>query len=61
MISVLLATVPLSLLSKNLKEVREISARPFFKGPLSLDSVREFDARYKIGWKDKFEKSNVSM
>ena len=44
------------MISKNLKEIRDISTRPFFKGPLSLDSVKEFDARYKKGWADKFKK-----
>tara|TARA_R100000544_G_scaffold35202_1_gene22404 strand:+ start:72 stop:425 length:354 start_codon:yes stop_codon:yes gene_type:complete len=60
-LSELFEKVQLYMISKNLKEVREISARPFFKGPLSLDSVREFDARYKIGWEDKFKKSNLSI
>ena len=49
------------MISKNLKEVREISARPFFKGPLSLDSVREFDARFKKGFSDKFMTSNIDI
>jgi hypothetical protein len=60
-LSELFEKVQLYMISKNLKEIRDISARPFFKGPLSLDSVREFDARYKIGWADKFEKSNLSI
>ena len=60
-LSELFEKVQLYMISKNLKEIRDISSRPFFKGPLSLDSVREFDARYKIGWADKFEKSNLSI
>ena len=49
------------MISKNLKEIRDISARPFFKGPLSIDSVREFDARYKKGWSDKFENRDIDI
>lgn len=49
------------IISKNLKEIREISARPFFKGHLSLDSTMEFDIRFKRGWSDKFEKSNIDI
>ena len=46
---------------QNLKEIRDISSRSFFKGPLSIDSVREFDARYKKGWADKFEKGKLNI
>jgi hypothetical protein len=49
------------MISKNLKEIRDISSRSFFKGPLSIDSVREFDARYKKGWADKFEKGKLNI
>lgn len=49
------------IISKNLKEIREISTRPFFKGSLSLDSVNEFDVRFKKGWSDKFEKSGIDI
>ena len=49
------------MISKNLKEIRDISTRPFFKGPLSLDSVKEFDSRYKIAWADKFKRSNLDI
>ena len=49
------------MISKNLKEIRDISTRPFFKGPLSLDSPKEFDVRYKNSWSDKFEKSNLDI
>ena len=49
------------IISKNLKEIREISARPFFKGQLSLDSTMEFDVRFKRGWADKFEKSKIDI
>ena len=60
-LSELFEKVQLYMISKNLKEVREISARPFFKGPLSLDSVREFDARFKKGFSDKFMTSNIDI
>jgi len=49
------------LISKHLKETREFTARPFFKGPLSVDGVSEFDKRFKIGWSDKFKKSNIDI
>ena len=49
------------MISKNLKEIRDISTRSFFKGPLSLDSVKEFDAKYKKGWADKFERSGLDI
>jgi len=43
------------LISKNLKRVRQFVSRPFFKGPLSVDSVKEFDTRFRKGWADKFK------
>lgn len=49
------------IISKNLKEIREISTRGFFKGSLSLDSVNEFDARFKKGWVDKFKNANIDI
>jgi len=60
-LSRLFEKVQFYIISKNLKEIRETSARPFFKGPLSLDSVREFDARYKKGFHDKFEKGDMDI
>jgi hypothetical protein len=49
------------IISKNLKEIREISTRPFFKGSLSLDSTKEFDIRFKRGWADKFETAQIDI
>jgi len=49
------------IISKNLKEVRDISSRPFFKGSLSTDSSYEFDARFKKGWTDKFKKGDIDI
>ena len=60
-LSELFEKVQFYMISKNLKEIKEISARPFFRGPLSLDSTNEFDARYKKGWSDKFEKDNLDI
>tara|TARA_R100001163_G_C5015782_1_gene160183 strand:- start:633 stop:1001 length:369 start_codon:yes stop_codon:yes gene_type:complete len=60
-LSGLFEKVQFYIISKNLKEIRETSARPFFKGPLSLDSIREFDARYKKGFYDKFEKGDIDI
>ena len=60
-LSGLFEKVQFYMISKNLKEIRDISARPFFKGPFSLDSVKEFDARYKKGWADKFDKGGLDI
>ena len=60
-LSELFERVQFYMISKNLKEIRDISSRPFFKGPLSIDSVKEFDMRYKMSWKDKFEKSKLNI
>lgn len=49
------------IISKNLKEIRETSARPFFKGSLSTDSTREFDVRFKKGWSDKFKSGDIDI
>jgi len=43
------------IISKNLKEIRSIATRPFFNGPFSVDSKKEFDVRMKRSWKDNFE------
>ncbi len=60
-LQLLFERVQFYIISKNLKEIREISTRPFFKGSLSLDSVNEFDIRFKRGWFDKFEKSGIDI
>jgi hypothetical protein len=60
-LSGLFEKVQFYMISKNLKEIRDISTRPFFKGPLSLDSTKEFDVRYKKSWQDKFEKCNLNI
>ena len=60
-LSGLFEKVQFYMISKNLKEIRDISTRPFFKGPLSLDSPKEFDARYKKGWADKFERNAIDL
>ena len=51
----LIEKVQFYLISKNLKRVRQFVSRPFFKGPLSVDSVKEFDTRFRKGWADKFK------
>jgi hypothetical protein len=60
-LSDLFEKVQFYMISKNLKEIRDISTRPFFKGPLSLDSVKEFDIKYKISWTDKFKKGGLDI
>ena len=49
------------IISKNLKEIRNISSRPFFKGSLSTDSSQEFDVRFKRGWEDKFKGRDINI
>ena len=49
------------LISKNLKEVKMIATRPFFKGPFSVDSKKEFDIRLKRSWKDNFEDHSIDI
>ena len=49
------------IISKNLKEIRDISSRPFFKGSLSTDSPQEFNARFKKGWVDKFQNGDIDI
>ena len=49
------------IISKNLKEIRDISSRPFFKGSLSTDSSQEFDVRFKRGWEDKFKGRDINI
>jgi hypothetical protein len=49
------------IISKNLKEIRESAVRPFLNGVFSLDSTQEFDIRFKKGWSDRFEKSQLDI
>ena len=49
------------IISKNLKEIRDVSSRPFFKGSLSTDSSHEFNVRFKKGWLDKFQKGGIDI
>ena len=48
-------------LTTNLKEIRETAVRPFLKGLFSLDSSQEFDNRFKKGWSDRFEKTQIDI
>lgn len=43
------------LISRKLKEIRDLSTRPFYKSSLSADTGQEWDARFKKGWEDKFK------
>jgi len=43
------------LISRKLKEIRDLSSRPFFQGSLSTHSGSEWDARFTVGWDDKFK------
>lgn len=49
------------LISKNLKEIKTIATRPFFRGPFSVDSKKEFDIRLKRSWKDNFDDHNMDI
>lgn len=49
------------LISKRFKEIRELSSRSFFKGPLSLDTMQEFDVRFKRFWSDGFMKHKFDI
>ena len=49
------------IISKNLKEIRDISSRPFFKGSLSTYSSQEFNIMFKKGWSDKFKNGDIDI
>ncbi len=49
------------IISKNLKEIRVNSTRPFLKGILSMDSTNEFDVRFKKACGDKFKDSDIDI
>ena len=49
------------IISKNLKEIRMIATRPFFKGPFSVESGKEFNLRVKRSWKDNFAYHDVDI
>jgi len=49
------------IISRNLKEIRELSARSFYKGAFSIDSLSEFNQRFKVSWEDKFKKENLDI
>ena len=57
----LFGKVQFYIISKNLKEIRDISSRPFFKGSLSTDSNQEFNIRFKKGWSDKFQRGDIDI
>ena len=43
------------IISKKLQEIKELSSRSFYRGSLSVDSNKEWEARFKKGWEDKFK------
>ncbi len=45
--------VQLYIISKNLKEIKTVATRPFYRGSFSVDSKKEFDKRFAKGWEDK--------
>jgi hypothetical protein len=46
-------------ISKKYREIREASARPFAKSALSVDSLNEWDARFKTAWGDKLSDAGI--
>ena len=49
------------IISKNLKEIKTISNRPFYKGFFSVDSKKEFNIRFKKGWVDKSNDHRIDI
>jgi hypothetical protein len=49
------------IISRNYKEIRELCSRAFYKGSFSVDSISEFNKRFKIAWEDKFKKANFDI
>jgi len=49
------------LISKRLKEIKEISIRSFYRGVFSLSSIHEFNMKMKVGWKDHFDKNDFNI
>ena len=49
------------IISKNLKEIKTVASRPFYKGPMSVDSKKEFNVRFKKTWADKFQKTRIDI
>jgi hypothetical protein len=57
----LFGRVQLYIISKNLKEIKEISLRKFSKGIFTLDDGAEFNLRFKRGWGDRFKDSPIDI
>jgi hypothetical protein len=49
------------IISKNFKEIKELSTRSFFDGPFSIDTIPEFNKRFKVSWEDRFKKENFDI
>lgn len=49
------------IISRNLKQIKEISSRQFYSGHMSVDSTNEFDARIRKGWKSKFDDTQLDI
>jgi hypothetical protein len=49
------------IISKNFKEIKELSTRSFFNGPFSIDTIPEFNKRFKVSWEDRFKKENFDI
>ena len=54
-------SVQFYIISKNLKSVRENLSRSFYKGIMSIDSEKEFDARFIKSWDDKFKNTKIDI
>ena len=49
------------IISKNLKEIKTITSRPFYKGSFAVDSKKEFNIRFQKGWVDKFKDPRIDI
>lgn len=47
------------LISKNLKKIRDFSARQFYTGDFKVDSVNDFDKRFIKGWGSNFKDLDI--
>lgn len=54
-------SVQFFLISRNLKQIRELASRAFYKGPMTVDTLYEFNKRFKVSWEDKFKSHDIDI